>query len=142
MFKKLVMVVLTVVAIGTGLAVGLNKPVEARAAGSNTIAYSKAERNVLKGIIEVQDEYDECSEKEKKIITGIDCSYTELTEYGIYDIVFVFHIKNELHEIHVIYDGEEDEELTTYVIGENGERVDIYDWEDAIEEKYPEIEMF
>ena len=134
MFKKIVMVVLTVVAIGTGLIMGLNKPAEAHAEEAKKIEYSKAERNVLKIVFEMQDDYEDLEEEEKKTFTSFDYEYTDLG-FGIYDIKLIFGLKNDLYEAHIIYDGLEDEDIAMYGVLD-GERIDIDEWNDILETKY------
>lgn len=134
MFKKIVMVVLTVLAIGTGVAVGFNKPVNAHAEEAKKIEYSKAERNLLKVVFEIQDDYDDLDEEEKEILTSFDYEYTELG-FGIYDIKLIFGVKNDTYEAHMIYDGIEEEDILIYGVLD-GERIDIDEWNEIIETKY------
>jgi len=135
MFKKIVMVVLTVLAIGTGLTVGLSNQVEAHAEEAKKTEYVRAERNVLRMTFEWQDDYDDMEEEEKEIFTSFEYEYTELG-FGIYDIKLIFGVKNvDTYEAHMIYDGIEEEELVTYGVLD-GDRIDIDEWNDIIETKY------
>ena len=137
--KKVVAMVIAIAAICVGLFIGFKQDTlkVVHAEESRTTGFTKAERNVLKVIFEFDESYEDQSEEIKENCKVIS-DYTDLG-YGVYDIKLLFNIKKDTYEAHMIYDGEEDEELVSYGIID-GERIDIDEWNEIIESRYPEID--
>lgn len=108
------------------------------AEGVHTVAYSEAERNVLRWIFDVQDEFDELDDEIKEYFY-LYARYEETSD-GIYDVELNFMVKTDTYICHVIYDGYEDEEITEYGIM-NDERIDFEDWVNIMTTKYPELDI-
>lgn len=95
-----------------------------------------AERNVVRFIYDLEDDYDDASEEFKETIQ-MDVTYDELG-YGIYDVCVTFSIEDDDFEYHCIYDGIEDDYDIEYGVY-RGKRYDIYDMEELMELLYPEF---
>lgn len=136
--KKAVAMVLAVVAIVAGMFIGFKQDMltTVHAEEARTTGFSKAERNVLKVIFEIEESLED-EDEEIKDACSVETDYTDLG-YGIYDITLIFHVKKDTYEAHIIYDGEEDEEVVTYGIMD-GQRIDIDEWGEIVEAHYPEL---
>ena len=131
--KMVVLVVMTLVAICIGAFMAMKQDtVVSQADELQTLQYSRAERNVLRTIFEMQDDFED--DEEIKGQLSVTFSYTEIIS-GVYDIKLMFNIKGDLHEAHMIYDGEEEETILVYGVLD-GKRIDLDDWNEYIERKY------
>ena len=100
---------------------------------------SLAERNVVRFIYDLEDDYEEESEEFKKLV-GFDTDYTDLG-YGVYDINMSFTIESDVFEYHIIYDGIEDDYDIVYGVYRD-RRYDEDDLEELIILLYPEVEEY
>ena len=131
--KMVVLVVMTLVAICIGAFMAMKQDtVVSQADELQTLQYSRAERNVLRTIFEIQDDFED--DEEIKGQLSVTFSYTEIIS-GVYDIKLMFNIKGDLHEVHMIYDGEEEETILVYGVLD-GKRIDLDSWNEYIERKY------
>lgn len=96
-----------------------------------------AERNVLRYIYEIEDEYEE-EKEEYEDIFELDTNYEDLG-YGIFKVEIIYTFtSDDVVKFIGIYDGVEDDTIRDW-IELNGSEIDELEMESIMEEKYPEL---
>lgn len=98
---------------------------------------SVAERNVVRFIYDLEDDYDDIPEEFKETFQ-MDFTYNEIG-YGIFDVCVTFSIEDDDFEYHCIYDGYEEDYGCEYGVYKN-KRYDTSDMEDLMILLHPELE--